>query len=60
MAKKGNLIQKTINELTEESEYSTYGARKIEKIIKNKIENIIIDEILENKEIINIDSILSK
>jgi len=49
-----------INELIEESEYSTYGARKIEKIIKNKIENIIIDQILENNNIINIDSILIK
>ena len=39
---------------------SIYGARKIEKIIKNKLENIIIDKILENKETINIDSILSK
>jgi len=49
-----------INELIELSEYSTYGARKIEKIIKNKLENLIIDEILNDKEYINIDSILSK
>lgn len=55
-----NIEKNIINELIEESEYLTYGARKIEKIIKNKLENIIIDEILENKETINIDSILSK
>ena len=55
-----NISKNTINEIIEESEYSIYGARKIEKIIKNKIENIIIDNIIENKETINIDSILSK
>ena len=49
-----------INELIELSEYQTYGARKIEKIINNKIENIIIDMILENNRTINIDSILTK
>ena len=49
-----------INELIDLSEYNTYGARKLEKVIKNKLENIIIDEILANKQIINIDSILSK
>ena len=54
------LSKNTINELVELSEYKIYGARKIEKIIKNKIENIIIDELLENKEEIIIDSILSK
>lgn len=55
-----NLQENITNELIDESEYNIYGARKIEKIIKNKLENIIIDEILENKETINIDSILSK
>jgi len=55
-----NISKNIINELIEESEYLIYGARKIEKIIKNKLENIIIDEILDNKETINIDSILSK
>jgi ATP-dependent Clp protease ATP-binding subunit ClpA len=55
-----NISKNIINELVNESEYQTYGARKIEKIIKNKLENIIIDEILENKQTINIDSIFSK
>ena len=55
-----SISKNTINELIEQSEYQTYGARKLNKIIKNKLENIIIDNILENKQIINIDSILSK
>ena len=55
-----HLQDNILNELINESEYNIYGARKIEKIIKNKLENLIIDQILENKEIINIDSILSK
>ena len=55
-----NISKNTINELINESMYKIYGARKIEKIIKNKLENIIIDEILENKQVINIDSIFSK
>jgi len=55
-----NISKNIINELIDLSEYSTYGARKIEKIIKNKLENIIIDEIIENKETITINSILSK
>ena len=49
-----------INELIEESKYKEYGARKIEKIIKNKIENIIIDNILDEVKTINIDSIFIK
>ena len=53
-------INYIINELVELSEYNIYGARKIEKLIKNKIENIIIDSILDNNKLINIDSILSK
>lgn len=55
-----NISKNIINELINESEYQIYGARKLEKIIKNKLENIIIDEILDNKKTINIDSILSK
>ena len=55
-----NISKNIINELIELSEYNIYGARKIEKIIKNKIENIIIDSIIDDNKIINIDSILSK
>ena len=45
------------NEIIEESNYIEYGARKIDKIIKNKIENTIIDKIINNEKIINIKSI---
>lgn len=55
-----NISKNIVDELIDESQYATYGARRIEKIIKNKLENRIIDEILENKETIDIDSILSK
>ena len=49
-----------IEEITEEANYQEYGARKIDKIIKNHIENIIIDNIINNNDNINIDSIFSK
>ena len=49
-----------IDELTEESRYRSYGARKISTIIKNKIEPIIIDNIIENIKTININSLFSK
>ncbi len=55
-----NISKNVINEIIEESNYQEYGARKIDKIINNKIENIIIDNIIENNKTINIDSILSK
>ena len=54
------ISKSSINELIELSEFNIYGARKIEKIIRNKLENIIIDNIIEDKETIIIDSILSK
>ena len=46
--------ENVINEIIEESNYKEFGARKIDKIIKDKIENQIIDKIIENKKIINI------
>ena len=55
-----NFSNNKIDEIYAESEYQTFGARKISKIIKNKIENIIIDSIIENNKEINIDSIFSK
>ena len=42
------------------SNYELFGARKIEKIIKNNIENIIIDKIINNIHDITISSILIK
>jgi len=46
-----------IKEIVDLSEYEQFGARKIEKIIKDKLENIIIDKILEEEKNIKIDTI---
>ena len=48
---------KVINELIELSNYKEYGARKLDKIISDKIENIIIDNIINDKYSINIKTI---
>ena len=40
---------KLIEELIEESNYKEFGARKIDKIIESKLENIIIDNIINKK-----------
>lgn len=55
-----NIDNNVIKELVEESKYNEYGARKINKIINNKIENIIIDNIIDENKVINIDSIFIK
>ncbi len=56
--KEKNIIIKINKQLIEKiialTEYEQYGARKINKIIKNQIENYIIDEIILNKNEINI------
>ncbi len=41
--------KETIEEIIKSSQFQEFGARKINKIIKNKIEDFIIDEIIENK-----------
>ena len=41
---------KVIENIIEESNYEEFGARKIDKIIKDKIENQIIDDIISKKE----------
>ena len=46
-----------IDEVIDLSNYEEFGARKIDKIIKNKIENIIINEILDSNDNIIIKSI---
>lgn len=46
-----------IEEIIEKSNYKEYGARKVNKIIKNDLEMIIINSILDNKESINIKTI---
>lgn len=46
-----------IEEIIEKSNYKEYGARKVNKIIKNDLEMIIINSILDNKDNINIKTI---
>lgn len=46
-----------IDEIIDISNYKEFGARKIDKIIKNDIEMIIINSILDNKTIVNIKTI---
>ena len=48
---------KVIQEIIEESNYKEFGARKIEKIIKDKIENQIIDSIIKKQEEIHINQL---
>lgn len=45
-----------IEEILRESNYQEFGARKIDKIIESKLENLIIDKIL-NKETLNITTL---
>ena len=49
--------KESIDELIKLSNYEEFGARKIDKIIKSDIETIIINEILDNKNVINIKNI---
>ena len=58
--KKGIIVKinsSVIEEIIDSSNYKEYGARKIDKIIKNDLETIIINNILDNKENINIKTI---
>ena len=55
------IIHKNIyNEIIEMSNYYEFGARRIDKIIKDKIENKIIDNIINGKNQINIKTIKEK
>ena len=49
-----------LEEIINESHYTDFGARKIDKIIKNHLENIIIDNLINDNINIHIDSIFSK
>ena len=46
-----------IEDIISKSEYESYGARKIHKIIKDDVENVIIDGILNDQKDINIKTI---
>lgn len=51
------ICKNVIDEIVELSDYKDFGARKIDKIIEDKIEGIIIDEMLQGKTEIIIDTI---
>ncbi len=46
-----------INEIIEMSDYNEFGARKIDKLIQDKIETIIIDNIMNSKDKLEIKTI---
>ncbi len=52
-----SINKKTIEHLIDISEYRLYGARKINKIIENQVDNIIIDSILLKQKKITINSL---
>ena len=52
-----NINQNVINEICDESEYKLMGARKIDKIIKDRVDNQIIDEVIKNNNKITIKTI---
>ena len=54
-----NTSNNIIKEVISLSNYEEFGARKINKIIVSNIENIIIDNIIDNKKEINVDTILN-
>ena len=51
------ICKEVINEIIDLSDYNDFGARKIDKIIKDKLENKIINLIIENNKNICIKSI---
>ncbi len=54
---KVKIDKKVIEEILNLSNYQEFGARKLDKIIKNKLENIILDKIIIGRKSVNIKSI---
>ncbi len=54
---KVTIDKEVINEILKLSNYQEFGARKIDKIIKNKLENIILDKIILGRKNIHIKNI---
>lgn len=52
--------KEVIDKIVKLSNYNEFGARKIDKIIKEKIESIIIDSIIDGKKQINIKTLNEK
>ena len=49
-----------IEEIVNESNYELFGARRIEEIIKEEIETIILDELIKNNKNITIKALKEK
>ena len=54
------ISSKVIDEIKEQANYKEYGARKIDKIIKDGLTNHIIDQIMNDNKIIKIDNLKTK
>lgn len=52
-----HISNKVIDEIMKETKYEEYGARKIDKVIKNKLDDIIIDELISGNKNLNIQTI---
>jgi len=50
--------KKVYEEIIKESNYQEFGARKIDKIIKDKIETQIIDKIINQNKKIHIEELI--
>lgn len=55
---KFTINKKIINELKTLCEYEKYGARRIDKVIGDYLENVIIDNIIEGESFIKIDKLV--
>ena len=44
-----SVSKNVIDEIIKDSEYNIYGARRLNKLLEEKIDNIVIDGILANK-----------
>ena len=54
------ISDEVIDDIIKESNYQEFGARKITKIINDKLENIIIDYLIDNQKEININSLFTR
>ena len=52
------LSSKVLKELVNLTDYNEYGARKVDKVVKDKLENIIIEALLDDKENVYIKNIM--
>ncbi len=54
------ISKSVIDEIIEKISFNEFGARKIDKVIKQDIEDLIISDLMENKKIINIKTLKEK